>query len=404
MTFILISVFVLLYVIPKFYIDILQVRYIQKKLHAKAVILPQQDYIKSGKYAIKKIYFSLTMLIYETILFICWVYFGFEMLMYYLQTFLDSQTLQGVAFFMGFLLLQTFLNVPFNYYSTMILDKQYGFSTTTKQLFFIDTLKSFIVLTVIGTIFSYIFIYFADHFEFWWLYGACVAIIAILLFNIFYPIVFAPLFNTFTPLKNEELQKKITHLLDHVGFKNNGVFVMDASRRDGRLNAYFGGIGKAKRVILFDTLLNKVSTDGLLAILGHELGHFKHKDIIKNFFISGVLIFIMFSIAGVLSIQILQDLGIYSNNGGILALMILLSPILSFWAMPLIGYFNRKAEYAADDFGASLTNKSTLANALVRIVNENKSFPHSHPIYVFFHYTHPPLLNRLKVLEYQFEN
>lgn len=404
MAFILISVFVLLYVIPKFYIDILQIQYIQKKLHTKAVILPQEDYIKSGKYAIKKIYFSLAMLIYETILFICWVYFGFEMLMHYLQTFLDSQTLQGVAFFMGFLLLQTFLNIPFNYYSTMILDKQYGFSTTTKQLFFIDTLKSFIVLTIIGTIFSYIFIYFADHFEFWWLYGACVAIIAVLSFNILYPIVFAPLFNTFTPLKNEELQKKITHLLNHVGFKSNGVFVMDASRRDGRLNAYFGGIGKAKRVILFDTLLNKVSTDGLLAILGHELGHFKHKDIVKNFFISGILIFVMFAIAGILSIQILQDLGIYNNNGGILALMVLLSPILSFWAMPLIGYFSRKAEYAADDFGASLTNKSTLANALVRIVNENKSFPHSHPIYVFFHYTHPPLLNRLKVLEYQFEN
>ncbi|MCE3040369.1 M48 family metallopeptidase [Helicobacter anatolicus] len=404
MAFILISIFVLLYVIPKFYIDILQIQYIQKKLHTKAVILPQEDYIKSGKYAIKKIYFSLAMLIYETILFICWVYFGFGMLMHYLQTFLDSQTLQGVAFFMGFLLLQTFLNIPFNYYSTMILDKQYGFSTTTKQLFFIDTLKSFIVLTIIGAIFSYIFIYFADHFEFWWLYGACVAIIAVLSFNILYPIVFAPLFNTFTPLKNEELQKKITHLLNHVGFKSSGVFVMDASRRDGRLNAYFGGIGKAKRVILFDTLLNKVSTDGLLAILGHELGHFKHKDIVKNFFISGILIFVMFAIAGILSIQILQDLGIYNNNGGILALMVLLSPILSFWAMPLIGYFSRKAEYAADDFGASLTNKSTLANALVRIVNENKSFPHSHPIYVFFHYTHPPLLNRLKVLEYQFEN
>ena len=176
---------------------------------------------------------------------------------------------------------------------------------------------------------------------------------------------------------------------------------MDASKRDGRLNAYFGGIGRTKRVVLFDTLLEKISKDGLLAILGHELGHFKHKDILKNLATTGVFLFALFFLAAHLPESFFAQASLPQESTTTLALIFLLSSVISFWFLPLVGYFSRKAEYRADAFGATLSSKQCLANALVRLINENKSFPSSHWLYICFYYSHPPLLERLRVLDYE---
>ena len=269
-------------------------------------------------------------------------------------------------------------------------------------LFWFGFLVFFFCLFVFlgGFLFVFLLIFIIEKVVLWWIVGFIVLLSVVILANFVYPTLIAPLFNKFTPLDDENLKARIESLLNTIGFKSNGIFVIDASRRDGRLNAYFGGLGKNKRVVLFDTLLDKISADGLIAILGHELGHFKHKDILKNIAIMACVLFVLFFIVGHLPPQLFDALSLAHNGAGILIVMLLISPMIAFWFMPLIGYFSREAEYAADEFGANLSSKHCLADALVCLVNENKSFPSSHPAYIFFYYTHPPLLQRLKALDY----
>jgi STE24 endopeptidase len=216
--------------------------------------------------------------------------------------------------------------------------------------------------------------------------------------NVIYPTLIAPIFNKFTILKDEELKESIEKLLSSVGLKTDGVFTIDASKRDNRLNAYFGGLGKSKRVVLFDTLIEKLTKNELLAVLGHELGHFKHKDIIKNIAMIGTLLFIMFFIFGNLPQSLFDAIKIEKTPYSIIAMFLIFSPILSLFFMPLFGMVSRSNEYHADEFGAECESKEELASALMKLANENKSFPKSHPLFIFFYHSHPPLVERLKRL------
>lgn len=189
--------------------------------------------------------------------------------------------------------------------------------------------------------------------------------------------------------------------MDKTGFVSSGVFVSDASKRDARLNAYFGGFGKAKRVVLFDTLIEKLTTKELLGVLGHELGHFAHGDIYKNIALVGVMLFAMFGIFGNLPESLYLEMGLSDEPYVMMILLMLFMPVLGFLMMPIMGIISRHNEYEADKMGSELGGASgaiELANALQKLVSENKSFPHSHPLYIFFHYTHPPVLERLKAL------
>jgi STE24 endopeptidase len=208
------------------------------------------------------------------------------------------------------------------------------------------------------------------------------------------------MFNKFTPLEDTQLKEAIEKMMDSVGFQSQGIFIQDSSKRDSRLNAYFGGLGKSKRVVLFDTLVQKLSQRELLAVLGHELGHFKNGDLVKNIVLVGVLLFIVFAIFGNLPLSFFDSLGVEKHGGSVLAVIMLLSPLVSFVFMPIFSLFSRKHEYAADRFGGELVDKKALGDALVKLVDENKSFPKAHPLYIFFYYSHPPVLERLKELEY----
>jgi STE24 endopeptidase len=240
-----------------------------------------------------------------------------------------------------------------------------------------------------------------SSFELWWLWSFVFIFAVVVLINMFYPTFRAMFFDKLTPLKNEELDSRIKSLMDKTGFVSAGVFVSDASKRDARLNAYFGGLGKSKRVVLFDTLIEKLTTKELLAVLGHELGHFAHKDIYKNIAMVGAMLFGMFAIFGNLPNSLYTELGISQSPYVLMILLILFMPVLGFLMMPLMGVVSRRNEYAADRMGSELGGNGgavELANALIKLVNENKSFPLSHPLYIFFHYTHPPVLERLREL------
>ena len=207
------------------------------------------------------------------------------------------------------------------------------------------------------------------------------------------------MFNKFTPLEDEELKKDIEDMMRKVGFSSSGIYVMDASKRDTRLNAYFAGFGKSKRVVLFDTLLKKLNKDEILAVLGHELGHFKHKDIFKNIAIVGVMLFVLFLIFGNLPAKLFKSLMIPRSGVNIIILALLFSEVIFFILQPVISLISRYNEFAADKTASELVSKKDLSNALKKLVNENKHFPKVSKLYSFIYYSHPPILERLVKLE-----
>lgn len=399
----LIIIYICIFTIPSIVIDFLQYQHIALSLRLKPVILSKSDYIQAGKYALQKIKISIIQHLFNTALFIFWIMYG----LHFVNDFIENyhlprgKNLNCVLMVLAFILISQVLSIPFKYYIEMVLDKKYGFSKQSKKTFFSDLLKGLVMTIVLGGGILYLLVYTIYFFHLWWFYAALLSFAAIVLVNFLYPTWIAPLFNTFTPLNDENLQARIEGLLVSVGFKSSGIFIMDASKRDGRLNAYFGGFGKNKRVVLFDTLLDKISSDGLIAILGHELGHFKYKDLLVNLFISAFFMFAIFFAIGQLPQSFFNELEIKKNAGNLLILLILFAPVVSFWFLPVIGFFSRRAEYRADEFGSNLASKQALAEALIRLVNENKAFPSSHPAYIFFYYTHPPLLQRLKALGYE---
>jgi STE24 endopeptidase len=237
-------------------------------------------------------------------------------------------------------------------------------------------------------------------FEYWWLW-TFFSIFALMIFiNMVYPTLIAPIFNKMSKLENSELESEIETLLKRVGFKSSGVFVMDASKRDSRLNAYFGGFGKTKRVVLFDTLVEKLQNRELLAVLGHELGHFKNGDIYKNIGMVGFLLFSIFYVLGNIPTELFETLKLEESPQIFIAFFVLFSPLFSLFIMPLFGYISRKNEYGADEVGSELAGSPLyLKEALKKLVTENKHFPNSHYLYIFFYYTHPPLAERFEALE-----
>lgn len=384
--------FISFYTLPICIIAMLQIAHI--KANDKVAILNESDFLIAKNYALTMQIYSILEAIFNGILFVFWVNFGLRLLSTF---FVDSGIIFQAIFVVLFLAINSVLTLPLEAYKTLIIDKSFGFSKIGIKLFALDFIKSLVMMCIFGFLIALILIFLIENVAFWWLWGFAFMLIIAILANLIYPTIIAPLFNKFTPLNDESLKSRIEAIMKRVGFSASGIFVMDASRRDGRLNAYFGGLGRVKRVVLFDTLLSKVSHDELLAILSHELGHFKHKDLLKNIVVMGVVLFVIFFIAGNLPSSLFSAFD--GGSGAVLCVLALLSNMISFYCMPFINFFSRKAEYKADEFGATLTNKADLRNALQKLVNENKAFPYSHKAFVFFYMSHPPLIERLKRLE-----
>ena len=387
------------YFLVNIYTTFMQIDYVKKAKNQDAVILTPSKYVTAGEYAVESQRVSLASILYDFVLFFMWIGFGL--------TLLDSVTsdmsgwIKAVVFIDLFIIINWILGLPFDLYTTFKLDKKYGFSNMTKELFIKDTLKSGILFLIFGSAVIAGLTFIIENFPSWWIYGFLFIFGVIIVINMVYPLVRDKMFDKFSPLEDKELESKIEKLLDEVGFKSSGVFSVDASKRDNRLNAYFGGLGSTKRVVLFDTLVEKLTHNELLAVLGHELGHFKNGDIIKNIGIMGFVMFIFFALFGNLPQELFLQMGLRDEPYAIIVIFMMFSPILSFFLMPMISAISRHNEYEADEFGSNLSSKEDLVNALLKLANENKSFPLSHPMFIFFHYSHPPLVERLKVLGYK---
>jgi STE24 endopeptidase len=377
---------------------IMQVDFVKKAKQKDAVVLTPAKYITAGDYNIASNKLAIVSSLYDFTLFFIWIGFGLTALDQLTINFQGYQ--KAVVFIDLFIIINWVLSLPFDLYKTFKLDKKFNFSNITPALYIKDTIKSGFLFMVFGSGAIAGLAFIIENFQNWWIYGFVFIFGIIILINMLYPLIRDKMFDKFESLKDKELEEKIEKLLSQVGFKSSGVFSVDASKRDNRLNAYFGGLGSTKRVVLFDTLIEKLTHNELLAVLGHELGHFKNGDIIKNIAIMGVVMFLFFALFGNLPDELFLKMNLDNDASAIIIVFMLFSPALSFFLMPLISMMSRHNEYAADEFGSNIQSKEDLVSALLKLANENKSFPLSHPVYIFFYYSHPPLVERLKELGY----
>lgn len=390
------------YILIHIYVSVMQIGYVSQAKSGENVLLPSDEFVKAGNYAISKERINIVSTIVEFAVMIFWMSFGIAWLD---GQFLSlSPIMHTILFVLGFVILNALVSLPFEVYQKFVLDEEYGFNKSTPALYIKDTLISMAMMLVIGTLVIWGVGSIMLSFEMWWLYSFAFIFGVIMLINMLYPTVRALFFDKVTPLEEGELKESIEEMMQKTGFVSSGVFVSDASKRDARLNAYFGGLGKTKRVVLFDTLIEKLSAKELMAVLGHELGHFAHGDIYKNMGLMGVLLFMMFAIFGNISESVFLELGVGATPGVVMVLFLLFMPVLGFVMMPLMGVVSRHNEFEADKTGAELGGGEYLASALQKLVTENKSFPLSHPLYIFFHYTHPPVMERLKELGIDIRN
>jgi STE24 endopeptidase len=385
-----------IYVLTKVYISVMEIGYVKEQRVQPAVILTASNYVKAADYKVASQRMDILGSLVEYLAFIFWMGFGLKWLDSVVT--IEDMALKSVVFVLLFGVIGFFFSLPFDLYKTFVLDKKFGFSNMDAKLYIADTIKSSVMFILFGGGITWLISKIIINIENWWLWGFALIFSIMVVINVIYPTIIAPLFNKFTILENEELKSSIEKLLSDAGLKTKGVFTIDASKRDNRLNAYFGGLGKSKRVVLYDTLIEKLSKNELLAVLGHELGHFKHKDILKNIAMIGLLLFLMFFIFGNLPQQLFDAIGIEKTPYSIIAMFMIFSPILSLFFMPMFGLVSRSNEYHADEYGSEVQSKEELASALQKLANENKSFPKSHPLFIFFYHSHPPLVERLKRL------
>lgn len=311
--------------------------------------------------------------------------------------------LTGIVFIFALIFLSGLLSLPFSVYSTFVIEARYGFNQTTTKTFILDLLKSFLLLIVIGTPVLVLVL---------WLFGsALIAVwlvvwIAIILFQLFMiylaPVIIMPWFNKFTPLEAGELRSRIETYAREQGFKLKGVFKMDGSKRSSKTNAFFTGFGRYRRIVLFDTLIEKHSPDELLAILAHEMGHYKLRHIPRMMIASmlqiGLLLWLLsFFIrnAGLFAAFKMEHISVYAS---LIFFGFLYSPISTVLSIA-VNYMSRRHEFAADRFSAQTTrNPDAFIAALKRLSVDNLSNLTPHPLKVFLEYSHPPVLQRIKAL------
>ncbi len=311
-----------------------------------------------------------------------------------------------LALLAGFALISGALDLPFELHSTFRIEQQYGFNRITPRLFAVDLLKSVGVGALIGLPLAALILWIMGTTgSLWWLWawGAWMAFNLLLL--VLYPTVIAPIFNKFEPLADAALKTRVQALMQRCGFAAKGLFVMDGSRRSAHANAYFTGLGAAKRVVFFDTLLQRLSPGEVEAVLAHELGHFRHRHVQKR--IVGIFAFSLLGLAllGWLSRQtgFYEGLGVVPNlavpnDAMALLLFVLALPPFTFFISPLMAHFSRRHEFEADAYACAQASGQDLANALLKLHEDNASTLTPDPVYVRFYYSHPPASERLAAL------
>ncbi len=311
-----------------------------------------------------------------------------------------------LALLAGFAVIGSLLELPFALYSTFCIEQRFGFNRMSWQLYLVDMLKGALVGALIGLPIAALMLWIMGAAGgLWWLWawGAWMAFNVLIL--VLYPTVIAPLFNKFVPLADESLELRVQALMTRCGFAAKGLFVMDGSKRSAHANAYFTGFGAAKRVVFFDTLLAKLTPGEVEAVLAHELGHFKHRHVIKRIVAMFAISLAGFALLGWLSTQAWFYLGLgvrpsmTAPNDAIAVLLFLLAaPVFGFFVSPLFAQLSRRQEFQADAYACRQASGQDLAAALLKLHEDNAATLTPDPLYVRFYYSHPPASERLAAL------
>ena len=315
---------------------------------------------------------------------------------------INSSFAQSGLFFFILFILNSIISIPFSYYNTFIIEEKFGFNKTTKSTFFLDILKSSLLSILIGGALLFLALYLYDNLNdgFWlWLWiGLSFLMIFI---NMFYADLIVPIFNKLKPLDDGELRQKIEKYSKEVGYLLKNIYVIDGSKRSTKANAFFSGLGPRKTIALYDTLIEKHTEDELVAVLAHEVGHFKKKHIFSGLIMSiiqiGVMTFFFELCLRLPEISLALGGSEASFHLGLIGFSIIFSPI-SMLSGILMNYISRKNEFEADAYAKETFNGEDLSLALKKLSVDSLSNIYPHPLYVFFHYSHPPLIERLRAL------
>ncbi|MBH1986585.1 MAG: M48 family metallopeptidase [Burkholderiales bacterium] len=314
--------------------------------------------------------------------------------------------LYQLALLGAFTLIGALVEWPLDAWSTFRIEQRHGFNRMSWGMWLGDQLKQSLLGLLIGAPIAALILWLMGAAgNTWWLWAWAAWVAFSLLLMVIFPIFIAPLFNKFEPLQDTRLAERVKALMDRCGFTAKGFFVMDGSRRSAHANAYFTGLGQAKRVVFFDTLLSKLSHGEVEAVLAHELGHFKHRHVLKRMVMMFGLSLLAFALLGWLSQQAGFYLGLgvspnlaAPNDALALLLLMLALPPVAYFIAPLMSWFSRQDEYEADAYACAQSSGRDLANALVKLYKDNSSTLTPDPLYVRFHYSHPPATERLAAM------
>ena len=371
---------------------------------AFAQTVPLSAHQKAADYTVAKARFGLLTLVFGAAVLLGWTLLGgLDALNRGLLAWFGPGMTQQLALLGCFALVGGLLDLPFTLYQTFVIEQRFGFNKMTLNLWLADLLKSTLLGAAIGIPVAALILWLMGAAgSYWWLWAWSVWMALNLLLLVIYPTFIAPLFNKFKPLDDEPLKARVTALMQRCGFAAKGLFVMDGSKRSAHANAYFTGFGAAKRVVFYDTLLAKLSPGEVDAVLAHELGHFKHRHILKRIAGMFALSLVGFALLGWLSGQLwfYTGLGVRPNLQGAndaLALLLFLMavPLFSFFVSPLFAQLSRRHEFEADAYAMQQTSGHDLSTALLKLYEDNASTLTPDPLFVRFYYSHPPASERL---------
>jgi len=362
-------------------------------------VYDKEEYQKSQRYNKENHRFSTITSLVSIIATLAFFFFdGFAIIDEWARTYANNNIIIALIFFGIIMFASDILGTPFSYYHTFVIEEKYGFNKTTKKTFILDKIKGWLMLAIIGGLLLSIIVWFyeATGADFW-LYAWGIIAAFTFFMNMFYAKLIVPLFNKQTPLEEGSLRSKIENYATKVGFKLDNIFVIDGSKRSTKANAYFSGFGSEKRVTLYDTLINDLEEDEIVAVLAHEVGHYKKKHIVFNLITSigltGFTLWLLSLFIGNPMLSEALNVAQPSFHIGLIAFGVLYSPISEITGL-IMNYFSRKFEYQADDYAKSTFEAEPLISGLKKLSKNSLSNLTPHPSYVVAHYSHPTLLQR----------
>lgn len=367
-------------------------------------VYQKEEYEKSQAYKLENYKFSNITGVFSLVLTLGFLMFdGFDYVDHFARLTTSNPILITLIFFGVITLGSDIITTPFSYYHTFVIEEKYGFNKSSIKTFILDKLKGWLMMVILGGgILALIVWFYQVSGSNFWLYTWGLVAVFTLLINMFYSRVIVPIFNKQTPLKEGSLKSKIHQYAAQVGFQLDNIYVIDGSKRSTKANAYFSGFGKQKRITLYDTLLEDLEEEEIVAVLAHEVGHYKRKHIIFNIIASialtGLTLYILSLFISVPELSLAIGVSQASFHAGLIAFGILYSPISELTSL-IMNYFSRKFEYQADNFAKQTYAAQPLITSLKKLSKNSLSNLTPHSAYVFVNYSHPTLLQRFKNLK-----